>query len=59
SLNVLSELSGVLTPNVCYNVDDELSLCLGLNYFYGDFGIPFNNSKIVPSIKITLGGGDF
>ena len=59
SLNVLSELSGVLTPNVCYSVDDGLSLCLGLDYYYGDFGNPLINSRIEPSIKITLGGGDF
>ena len=63
SINVLSELSGVITPNVCYNVEDGLSICLGLNYSYGDFGSAsppgFNNSTIEPSIKITLGGGDF
>jgi len=60
SINVLSELSGVLSPKVCYNVSDGISICMGLNYYYGELMTFGSNSSIIePSIKITLGGGDF
>jgi len=53
SINFLSESTGVLTGNLCYDVSDDFSIDFGTTYTYGA------QNTIQPYIGFTLGQGDF
>ncbi len=64
----MTDLSGMVTPSITWRPLDDIRMSLGATYSYGDPGDQFTpsipgffvgGSKIIPTLKVSLGGAGF